>query len=133
MGQADFATSSPPPLPRGSGAVDPTDTAARVRLARELGGFLREAVGGTNRGTSGRDRLRLQSRLYIVLAGFDGRPLESASVCASFAACKALRFRGDSCGHSVFLGFASKWEAREALIAGGFAVPASLLDGRSSQ
>ena len=74
---------------RGSGQVDPSGTEGRVCLARELGAFLRASFQGTNRGASGRDRLRLQSRLRR----FQRHRLGPIRVCPTFASCKALASR----------------------------------------
>ena len=47
-----------------SGIVDPEDHEARAKLAKDIGQFLRRALDSDFRGSSGRDRLRLVSRIF---------------------------------------------------------------------
>ena len=54
--------------------IQASDIEARVALAKETGLFLRRSVEGGFRGLSGRNRLRLQSRLYVVLSDSAGQP-----------------------------------------------------------
>ena len=103
-----------------------SDSRGRRILAEEIGRFLRRAAEGEHRGTSGRDRLKLQNRIYVILAGFDGILLAEPRVESSFAVVKAICKRGADCGSSIFVGFATKWEAKIALETGRFFVPSSL-------
>ena len=52
----------------------------RASAAADVGRFLARACAGENRGASGRDRIQLASRYYIVLAGFDGIVFEEANL-----------------------------------------------------
>ena len=61
--------------PSTRGIISVEDTEARAQLAREIGDFIRRALEGNFRGTSGRDRLRLASKLYLVFANFFGNRL----------------------------------------------------------
>eukprot|EP00435_Cladocopium_sp_Y103_P064265 s216_g26.t1 len=61
--------------PISSFEVSAADTEARLVLAKEIGKFLRRAIAGQPRGTSGRDRLKLQNRCYLVVADFEGKAL----------------------------------------------------------
>lgn len=108
------------------GPIDPTSQTARSELAEEIGRFLRRCVEGVFRGSSGRDRLALQSRLYIVVAGFGGELYGPPLYYTAFAGVRARCKQGSLCGRSIFVGFASQWEARVALRAGGFSLPAEL-------
>eukprot|EP00435_Cladocopium_sp_Y103_P020927 s3291_g5.t1 len=103
-----------------SSEVGTSDSRGRRLLAEEIGRFLRRAVQGEHRGTSGRDKLKLQNRIYVVLANFEGQIFEEPRVETSFAIVKSLCKRGADCGNSIFVGFATKWEARIALEAGRF-------------
>lgn len=103
-----------------------SDSRGRRILAEEIGRFLRRAVEGEHRGSSGRDRLKLQNRIYVVVAGFDGIPLAEPRVESSFAVVRGICKRGPDCGSSIFVGFATKWEAKIALETGRFFVPSSL-------
>lgn len=53
----------------GAGSVAPcaVDPSARAILAEEIGQFLRRSAGGVFKGSSGRDRLSLQSPCYVVV------------------------------------------------------------------
>ncbi len=109
----------------GNTEVRVEDTSGRLELARGCGRFLARALAGDYRGGSGRDRLRLASRVYIVLATFSGERCLPPKVLFSFAEVKRLCKSGPHCGRSVFLGFASQWEAREALQTAGYTWPLS--------
>eukprot|EP00435_Cladocopium_sp_Y103_P037073 s2573_g9.t1 len=92
------------------------DTEARVLLAKGIGKFLRRAVSGQPRGSSGRDRLRLQNRCYLVIADFSGQQLAVPKFLTSFAEVRQLCKRGADVGGSVFVGLPTKWEARALLV-----------------
>lgn len=109
--------------------VSASDQAGRRLLAEQIGGFLRRCVRQEFRGSSGRDRLRLSNRLWVIVAGFDGRVLGEPRVETSFALVKDLCKRGADCGRSIFVGFATKWEARIAVESAGLVIPAALRDG----
>eukprot|EP00435_Cladocopium_sp_Y103_P049652 s1444_g15.t1 len=118
------------------GDVLVSDLAGRRQLAAEIGLFLQRCVRGEHRGTSGRDRLKLQNRIYVVLADFEGNLLSEPRVESSFAPVKALCKRGSDPGRAIFVGFPTKWEAKLALQTGGFAVAQALLvleDGSSRE
>ena len=102
------------------------DTEARLVLAKEVGKFLRRAISGQPRGSSGRDRLKLQNRCYLVVADFEGKALHEPKFLTSFQEVKAICKRGSEAGDSIFVGLPSRWEARAALIAGEFPLPAAL-------
>lgn len=104
-------------------AVSTEDHHGRLRLARACGEFLRRAVQEDYRGPSGRDRLRLQSRLYVVVADFEGVIFDPVKVCHRFSEVRELCKRQSACGRSVFIGFATRWEAEAAVAAGGFRWP----------
>ena len=99
------------------------DTEGRVQLARQIGAFLRRCRDGQPRGGSGRDRLKLQSRYYIILATYAGEFLADPLVVDNFAEVRRLCKRGPDLGESVFIGVPTQWETRLVLESGGFAVP----------
>lgn len=86
---------------------------------------MRRALDGDFRGSSGRDKLRLASRIYVVLADFEGRSFNPPKVLKSFAEAKALCKRGSALGNSVFVGFAAQWEAKIAVKEAGLRWPVS--------
>ena len=107
----------------GVGEIRSGDTELRLALAKECGLFLKRAYHNQPRGTSGRERLKLSNRLYVVLADYEGNRFEEAKVFHEFSPVRTLCKRGSSCGSSVFIGFASQWEAKVALTEAGFAWP----------
>lgn len=106
--------------------VETEDTEGRVALAKELGQFLRRCLSGEPRGSSGRDRLRLQNRFYIVCADYHGRVLPEPLFLDNFATVRGLCKQGSSAGQSIFLGVATKWEARIVFREAGLRVPETL-------
>lgn len=104
---------------RASGPVSESDIEGRLELARACGGFLSRALAGDFRGSSGRDRLRLASEVYVIAADFFGNTFNPPKICHSFGQVKGLCKRGSSCGRAVFIGLPSTWEAKEAVQAAG--------------
>jgi hypothetical protein len=113
---------------RVSGEVATADTAGRIALAQQIGRFLLRCLSGEFRGTSGRERLKLQNRYYIVCADFNGRRLPDPLFVDNFASVKHLCKRGPSAGDSIFVGVATKWEAKLVFEASGFRIPDELRD-----
>ena len=110
--------------------VDPEDRAGRERLAGDIGRWIRRALSGDFRGSSGRDRLRLQNRLYLVFSDFEGVPLSPPLLVDRFSEVKRLCKRGSDCGRAVFVGVASKWEAEIIFREAGFATPLLVRNGQ---
>ena len=108
--------------------VASSDIPGRVELARQVGLYLRRCLGPGPRGSSGRDRLRLQNRCYIIIADFHGRPLQEVAVVSAFADVKRICKQGSDCGQAIFVGLPTRWEAKVALQAGDFELPATLRD-----
>ena len=100
----------------------------RVSVAREVGRFLRRAYRGEHRGASGRDKVSLASRYYIVLAPYSGELYNTARVYSKFAPVKALCKRGPDAGRSVFIGLPTLWETSLALQEAGFDWPEGGVD-----
>ena len=100
-------------------AAGPVSTAGlstlRVEVAEEVGRFLGRACRGEHRGPSGRHKVNLSSRVYIVLAGFDGRLLPAPKLFSTFAQVRDLCQRGPDSGDSIFVGLPSQAEAALAL------------------
>ena len=99
--------------------VAAADAESRLALAKEIGKFLRRAVTGQPRGSSGRDRLKLQNRCYLVVADFEGKALAEPKFLTSFQEVKAICKRGSEAGDSVFVGLPTKWEAKSGADCGG--------------
>ena len=113
--------SSPITLPGSStGQVD----AERAQIAEEAGRFLRRALDGTHRGTSGRERLRVSSRYYLLLREHSGVLHNPAQLHRSWNSIKPLVKPFGDCGTSVFIGWPTVQEARICCEAAGVAWPA---------
>ncbi len=98
---------------RSPGTVpDPQSWPDRERICEQIGVWLARGLVGDHRGASGRDRLHLSSRVWIVARDFVGQDYNPIVVCNSFHACKILVKRGESCGESLFIGLPSKREAK---------------------
>ena len=112
-----------PPVPnRSSVAISASERAA---ACRERGLFLRRALDGQHRGASGRDRLPLQSRFWIVARDFGGNPLVPVRVCRSFADCARLCKQGSDLGDSVCVGLPARQDIIAVCSAAGLALPDS--------
>ena len=70
----------------------------------------------------------MQNRYYIVCADFNGRRLPDPLFVDNFASVKHLCKRGPSAGDSIFVGVATKWEAKLVFEAAGFRIPDELRD-----
>ena len=111
-----------PAAASGRGSTPDSDRAA---ACREIGLFLRRALSGQHRGTSGRDRLQLQSRLWLVVRTFEGNECSPAIVCTKFSECAALCKRGSDCGDSVFVGLPARRDVLAVAAAAQLTLPAS--------
>ena len=130
------ATSSssrlPPESPEDRNSEAPiaaSDIEARVALAKEIGFFLRRSIEGSYRGLSGRNRLRLQSKLYVAVSDSAGQPFAEPRVFNRLGDLRSAVFSRGNPGSATFIGFASQWEARLALEAAELSVPAALRGG----
>ena len=113
----------------GSSEVNPGPPTSefRVKVAEDVGLFLARALSGGVRGTSGRERLSLASKIYIVCRDAAGLTFEEPLVTSSFSRVKELCFvggRGSDPGQSVFVGLPSQAEVRLALSAARLPCPA---------
>lgn len=99
----------------------------REEVARDIGSFLRRALGGTRRGTSGRDRLSLPSKFYLVVRDRAGRVYQNPVLVRSqFSAVKAICYSGGSWGDSMFVGVPTLREGQIAALAAGFGWPSQV-------
>ena len=109
-----------------AGVVEASDQAGREALARHIGRFLARGLSGQFRGSSGRDRLRLQNRYYLICKTFEGVALEEPILASSFNEVRQHCKRGSDCGLSLFVGFPTLWEARIATTEAGLPLPPAL-------
>ena len=83
----------------------------REGICDEIAEFIKRSLDGDHRGASGRDRLRLPSRIWLVFRDYEGLQYKPVRVCRSWQSCKDLVKRGDGAGDSVFVGLPSEREA----------------------
>lgn len=121
-------TLSPAPSTTGGGARLPQTWAEREEICDGIAAFLVRALRGENRGTSGRERLVLASRIWIVARSIDGEEYRPLKVFRTFAGCKELVKRGRDCGDSVFVGLPSEREARRVAAISGLGWPEEVIN-----
>ena len=98
--------------------------AVRVEAAKETGRFFKRCLKGTSRGLSGRERVQLPSRIYVLVRSINGEVFTSpVQVFKSYNQIHPHVKLGQSLGDSVFAGFPSKWEAQLAVETAGYSWP----------
>lgn len=96
----------------------------REEICRGIGAFVKKSLSGSFHGTSGRDRINLPSRIWIVFRDYQGAVYSPPKVFRQFTFCKPLVKRGGSdLGESVFVGLPSEREAQVVVASAGFAWP----------
>ena len=98
----------------------------RVQAAEQIGRWIRRALDQQHRGLSGREKVDLASRLYVVAKDIKGTVFDPPRVFDTWSEARALVTVGKQYGDSVFVGFPSKAEARIALGVAGLQIPAAL-------
>ena len=83
----------------------------RENICDDIAEHIRRALQGDHRGNSGRERIPLASRIWLVFRDFEGVVYQPVRVCRTLGECRALVKRGESCGDSVFIGLPSEREA----------------------
>ena len=114
----------PAPYPTEGPAV--LSWAVREEIARGIGIWIRRALDGDHRQNSGRDRLHLASRIYIVAKDFAGNTYNPVLVFTRLAQVRDLCQRGTDWSDSVFIGLPSQREGQIATAAAGLTWPARL-------
>ena len=99
---------------------------AREEICRSIGRWLRRALSGLPRGPSGRDKIGLGSRYYLVCRDIAGNDYNPPLFFASWRAAKDLCFQAGEPVDSVFIGLPTKTEALICVEAAGLEVPPSL-------
>ena len=125
-----LASSAGSSVPTGLGDAPPQEAvltwAQRERIAEGIGAFFRRSLAGDHRGTSGREHLRLASRLWIVVRSIRNKVFSPVRIFRSWARAKELVKIGPSAGDSIFVGVPSEREARVVVAAAGLEYPAAL-------
>ena len=112
--QTSTASSAPagPTLPRRS--LELSDT--RREAAVSVGHFCRRCLQGQPRGLSGRERVDLASRVYVLVRDFEDKIYDPVRVFNCWGDIKPLVSRsGNQLGDSVFAGFPTVQEAQIAV------------------
>ena len=100
--------------------------AQREAIADGIGLFLHRSLGGEHRQSSGRDRIPLPSRIWIICRDFAGQIYTPVKVVRSWSSCRELcKPRGvpGAPGDAVFVGLPSEREGRRAVAAAGLIWP----------
>lgn len=101
------------------------DGLLRTEAAEETGRYFKRCLDGLNRGSSGRDQVKLANRVYVLIRDIRGvTTTDPVRVINTYSELKPLVSRDSSFGDSIFAGFASKWEARIAVTTAGARWPA---------
>ena len=103
--------------------------AQREAIADGVGKFLHRALSGDHRQSSGRDRIPLQSRLWVICRDYAGQIYTPVKVVRSWSSCRELckpRGAPGAPGDSVFVGLPSEREARRAVAAAGLVWPQAI-------
>lgn len=100
--------------------------AQRERIAQGIGAFFQRSLAGDHRGTSGREHLRLASRLWVVVRSIHGEVFSPVRIFRSWARAKEVVKIGSSAGDSIFVGLPSEREARICVEAAGLLYPDQL-------
>lgn len=120
-GPSSAAAEQTSPLPSSPTTGYP---AVRVEAAKETGRFFLRCLGGGSRGLSGRERVQLPNRIYVLVRDIEGKISTSpVRVYKSYNQLHPFVKRGQSLGDSVFAGFPSKWEAQLAVETAGYGWP----------
>ena len=87
----------------------------RREVAAEVGRFLRAQLDGTRAGSSGRGKVKLPNRCYVVCRDYAGTVYDPPLVLERFYEVRNLCKQGSTFRNSIFVGLPSKWEARVAV------------------
>lgn len=99
---------------------------AREEICRSIGQWLRRALSGLPRGPSGRERIDLASRFYLVCRDSRGQDYNPPLFFSNWKAAKDLCFHRGEPGDSVFIGLPTKTEAVICIEAAGLQLPPSI-------
>ena len=100
--------------------------AQRERISEQAGRFIAGALRGEIYGTSGRERIPLKSRLWIVARDYSGFDFNPPRIFRKWSEAKPLVKRADHLGRSVLVGLPSERECRAAVRAAGLDWPATI-------
>ncbi|CAE7651862.1 unnamed protein product [Symbiodinium sp. CCMP2456] len=99
---------------RGSTSAAPViSDRERQQLADEIGDWLRRGLEDRGVGNSGRERLNLRSRIYVIARDHRGQCFDPVRVYSRLSDLRSHFGPGQDPGAAVFIGFASAWEGED--------------------
>lgn len=99
----------------------------RIEVAGDIGAWVKRCLAGQLRGLSGRERVQLASKYYLVFRTFDQAVHNPRLVFCSWREAKARVYSSEGQpGDSVFVGLPTKAEARLVVQSAGFSEPSAL-------
>lgn len=99
----------------------------RIEVAGDIGAWVKRCLAGQLRGLSGRERVQLASRYYLVFRTFDQAVHNPPLVFCSWREAKARVYSTEGQpSDSVFVGLPTKAEARLVVQSAGFSEPSAL-------
>ena len=98
----------------------------RAEIAAEIGQWICKALRGQRRGLSGREKISLQSRLYLVFRDIPGRDHNPPLFFGTWRETKEVYSIGGQLGDSLFVGLPSKAEGRIVVQHARVTLPAEL-------
>ena len=121
VGETNPAVSvvSSPPRPVGA----EQSWGEREEICRNIGHWISVSLSGGHRGSSGRDRIRLASRVWIVAQDYYGDRYDPVGVYHTFVAARHIVKRGSDLGSAVFVGLPSIREAKIVVSTAGLQWP----------
>eukprot|EP00435_Cladocopium_sp_Y103_P018461 s4220_g4.t1 len=97
----------------------------REEICDQIGRFLARSIAGGHRGSSGREKINLPSRLWVIVRDYAGQIYTPVKVVRTWTSCKVLcKPNNYECGDSVFVGLPSEREARRVVQAAQLEWPA---------
>lgn len=101
--------------------------ADRAAIAGDIGKWIAKALRGERAGLSGRERISLQSRVYLVFKDLGGKVYNPPLFCELWREAKQYcTIAGHAANDSIFVGLPSKAEARIVTLSAGCNLPESL-------
>ena len=96
----------------------------RLRTLQKIGRWVRQALNGNRKGTSGREVLKEPTSFYLVARVFAGRDLQPAVVCTDWAsAARIVKLKGQL-GQSLCIGLPSREDCEVVAVWAGLELPA---------
>lgn len=123
LGGASGYLSSTPAQAPAAGTANSVSLVDRERICVEIGEHIARALQGLNRGESGRKKLKLASRLYLVFKDINGTVFEPCKLLHRWLEVKQICERSGDFGDSVFIGLPSLFDARIVCRAAGVPLP----------